>query len=486
MKASSKMVSRKVVWLTLFVQLISISIDALSSADSNITSLGCGKVKGCLFKPDDCTPFLNCEYFMSYAPFRDNNEGAVKIDLLAQSSRSGDQYVSVGFSDDQKMGNEPVTYCMYVETGAPRIGLGQNPGGHIRTVLSSSPQTQNQVRLLGSGLLNNHFWCTFLQKVAPTFSAPDLRNLDSDYHILLAAGGAIAAENTIGIHPTGSSTKGFPYISGSKVNLNRAFFTEIQTETRCVSVVTAKRLIKSHGILMLIGWWVYVAIAILWARYFHSLFPDGKLCGSPYWFFFHRTLNFIGVTLIAAAFICIFIAACGEWTNSDHAYNHSVLGMTASVCAFVQPLLSFVRCNPGHSKRFIFNWVHRIIGIAALGCACAAIWFATHFKETGLHYDDGYGHAPRGMIIFYYASLVAAFLLLEFFITLVERFRRDDAVADAAAATSNQMKMEPQRESSRGFFKTAIWNMLRLGILGLFVVIAIAVVITLACFIGLA
>ncbi len=88
----------------------------------------------------------------------------------------------------------------------------------------------------------------------------------------------------------------------------------------------------------------------------------------------HRGLNIIGVFTIAIGFICIFVAEKGEWEgpkvgkddfgNLDSGDYHILLGLTASIVAFLQPIISLFRCSPTDSKRPIFNWIHRFLGIS--------------------------------------------------------------------------------------------------------------------------
>uniref|UniRef100_A0A915KWY3 Cytochrome b561 domain-containing protein n=1 Tax=Romanomermis culicivorax TaxID=13658 RepID=A0A915KWY3_ROMCU len=273
-----------------------------------------------------------------------------------------------------------------------------------------------------------------------------------------------------------------------------------------------------RGILMIFGWWLFIASGILAARYLRTLWQDKKLFHSPIWFNtrlcspfltepygtefnrpnLHRGLNATGVLAVAAAFICIFIRSCGEWEDdTDPTYKHSVLGMTASVCAFVQPVFAMVRCHPGTSKRPIFNWAHRIIGFGGLCCACklhedtkagfhrsaAAIWYATFF-HYGLHSQDGYGLAPRVLIIIFYCTLIAVVLLFEFLITVCERlstkFNKISSNGGAQSSTpSNQFRIE-MAES-----KNNAWDYGRVGLLALYMLITAGIGIALACFIGI-
>ncbi|CDW58432.1 Cytochrom B561 domain containing protein [Trichuris trichiura] len=129
----------------------------------------------------------------------------------------------------------------------------------------------------------------------------------------------------------------------------------------------------------------------------------------------HRTLNIVAIFLIAVGFILIFIAEDGRWAGDEFPQGtHSILGMTASIGIFLQPIVAYFRCAPHDSKRVIFNWGHGLLGYLSWCCAAASIYMITYppfsynFKVT-----DQFGAAPLALMIILCVSFVLAILLLD-------------------------------------------------------------------------
>uniref|UniRef100_A0A914XA03 Cytochrome b561 domain-containing protein n=1 Tax=Plectus sambesii TaxID=2011161 RepID=A0A914XA03_9BILA len=88
----------------------------------------------------------------------------------------------------------------------------------------------------------------------------------------------------------------------------------------------------------------------------------------------HRTLNLIGVALIVAGFLCIFISENWTWKgpkvdggdkNWEASAIHSLVGLLCIILAWIQSLVTFVRPSPSSAIRRLFNWVHRSTGVVA-------------------------------------------------------------------------------------------------------------------------
>jgi len=151
---------------------------------------------------------------------------------------------------------------------------------------------------------------------------------------------------------------------------------------------------KAHGILMIIAWMFFVPNAIIVARYFKSLFPEKKLLGTKIWFTIHRPSMIFSVVITLVSFIVILTHLNWEWIKSDESLNfaHSIFGIFVICAAVIQVknlvllnikidygfkiikisikvFFTLLRCSPTHSKRYIFNWFHRITGISTFICA---------------------------------------------------------------------------------------------------------------------
>ncbi|XP_003372243.1 putative ferric-chelate reductase 1 [Trichinella spiralis] len=129
----------------------------------------------------------------------------------------------------------------------------------------------------------------------------------------------------------------------------------------------------------------------------------------------HMTLNTTGSLLIAVSFICVFIAENGKWTGKNFPKGtHAILGMTASIGAFLQPIMGIYRCTPKHKLRILFNCAHAILGYGSFICAAASIWCVTYPPFSyKLGVNEDYGIVPRSLIIIFWVIIVITAITLE-------------------------------------------------------------------------
>ena len=72
----------------------------------------------------------------------------------------------------------------------------------------------------------------------------------------------------------------------------------------------------------------------------------------------------ISLILSFISLILAFSAFDWEWASSS---GHSIFGMITLVFALIQILVGFMRCDKEHSKRFVFNHIHRLCGVLTFG-----------------------------------------------------------------------------------------------------------------------
>lgn len=78
----------------------------------------------------------------------------------------------------------------------------------------------------------------------------------------------------------------FPYISKEKIDITNEQ-NVISASTRFVLGIPRSQqyqMIKAHAILMLFGWWTFVATAMLIARFGKPLFANKLVFGTLLWF----------------------------------------------------------------------------------------------------------------------------------------------------------------------------------------------------------
>ncbi|XP_065648630.1 uncharacterized protein LOC124809018 isoform X2 [Hydra vulgaris] len=127
---------------------------------------------------------------------------------------------------------------------------------------------------------------------------------------------------------------------------------------------------KGHGILMTLAWLFFATCGIFMSRYMKP-FLKTKINDKDTWFRMHQL--FMSSTLICfvVGLILILVDLKGRW--SKNAGTHHILGLTAIILGLVQPCIALLRCAPDHKDRYIFNWVHRLIGMLAWFIAAIAV-----------------------------------------------------------------------------------------------------------------
>ena len=94
------------------------------------------------------------------------------------------------------------------------------------------------------------------------------------------------------------------------------------------------------------------------------------------------------LTIIAV--ILIFIEKKTEPLKMSNIKNnaHGLVGLIASILAFIQPFMAFFRPGPSSSKRKIFNYFHLSVGKVAMILSIAAIILITQLKSVKIDHDS--------------------------------------------------------------------------------------------------
>ncbi|XP_073213046.1 putative ferric-chelate reductase 1 isoform X2 [Lepidochelys kempii] len=171
-------------------------------------------------------------------------------------------------------------------------------------------------------------------------------NLDANYYIFLADGGA--SEGGL-IHKHHRQ----PLITNGMYN--------VTDSPKDVGGSRSPLLLKLHASLMFVAWMTTVSIGVIVARFFKPVWPH-SLFGKEIWFQVHRMLMLTTVLLTSIAFVLPFIYR-GGW--SKWAGFHPYLGCTVMALAIFQPLIAGFRPPPHAPRRQVFNWVHWSAGTTA-------------------------------------------------------------------------------------------------------------------------
>ena len=144
---------------------------------------------------------------------------------------------------------------------------------------------------------------------------------------------------------------------------------------------------NAHGVIMVTTWIVFASTGILFARYGRSMKFGSrrKLLGEAIWFQMHRLFACLTTVLTLLAFFFVLVYAKGTWVKSDEGleFAHSVIGGIVVSCALVQTWMALFRCSPDSSYRFIFNWLHRLLGSLSFFLSVPTIFtIAAHMEKN--------------------------------------------------------------------------------------------------------
>ncbi|XP_075688333.1 putative ferric-chelate reductase 1 [Rhinoderma darwinii] len=340
----------------------STSVSSSHPTSTYISSETCGSQKICLSKPSDCNPSksTNC-FFMSSAL---TDDGVYHFEMSGPSGG----YLSIGFSDDQLMGEDDIYICVINSNGQVEI---QHAYAERKTSPRVLPLSNVDVRMTSftSGVIQ----CSFTSRnqistQLPTYQARSSNNSDS-YYMFVAYGPV--DNGRIRFHGPGV------FSSDNKVDLS------------VTSNVTHRKhnmhiMVKTHGALMLIAWMTTESLGMILARYFKTA-AKTPILGKALWLQAHLVFMVLTVAATIVSFVLSFVEGKG-WTYD--ASTHAILGCIVMILAFIQPIISFFRPSPQSSQRYIFNWFHGINALVMKVLAVANLFLGLQFIDYRLGWMD--------------------------------------------------------------------------------------------------
>ncbi|KAF8353464.1 hypothetical protein PRIPAC_91482 [Pristionchus pacificus] len=274
----------------------------ISSFDTTM----CGIRKDCVFSPPGCL-LQQCAYFISFA----SADEWTTFEMATTNISRGTNYLAVGLSEDELMGEDPVTYCYFPEGGTPILNVGFNSGKSNKVADESmKPLILNNFMLLHSEHKENNIFCSFRQRIKPRIKHEMIAHLNNNYFILMARG-SISSPEKLGKHSLSPSSSDFPFISPTSFNITHFFssstlsFTEVSSTTSIpssisyLSVQSRLWMIKIHGVLMVIPWLSLIPSSIISARYLRNEWKCLSPGGVHLWFHpVTLSLDFLGDAVI--------------------------------------------------------------------------------------------------------------------------------------------------------------------------------------------
>ncbi|XP_037537957.1 putative ferric-chelate reductase 1 [Nematolebias whitei] len=317
------------------------------SSRKTISSANCGSTKVCFSQPSGCDPASSSScYFMSATSL---SGAALGYEMTGPSSG----YIAFGFSDDQTMGNDDIYIC----------GVGSNGQLSVQHAFSTGHTTPQTIALgnisdIVTSVQNGVISCSFTSM--NTISTQRTTGINQMYYILYAYG-----PSSNGVIQTHKNT----FASSAKMAVSNPQILQNADDE-------FPPIMQAHGSLMLIAWMTTSSLGMMVARYLKGMAKGKKLCGKDIWFVVHVTVMILTVVETSIAFILAFSHVQG-WAEGAH----SVMGCLVMILTLIQPTLALLRCGPQHPRRFLFNWSHAFIAVAAKGLGVAAIF-------TGLQMID--------------------------------------------------------------------------------------------------
>jgi hypothetical protein len=187
---------------------------------------------------------------------------------------------------------------------------------------------------------------------------------------------------------------------------------------------------------MIFTWLLFVSTGILIALYFKSAWPEKKICGKAVWFAIHRALMISVTILTITAFILILVYANGKWIpQSDQLrFAHSICGIIVICFAIIQPIMALFRCKPDGEYRFIFNYVHGIVGSTAFVLSIVAIYLALFIPLLNLTANKDWG-----ILVAYTCWLPIIFFIFWFIEFYFRKYKSNEVNLDSYDLGNNTL-----------------------------------------------
>ncbi|XP_013085501.2 putative ferric-chelate reductase 1 homolog isoform X1 [Biomphalaria glabrata] len=330
---------------------------------SEINFSECGETKGCLLYPATCSG-TDCVAAVTF--HYDTDSGNYQFELMSSNQQD---YVSLGFSDDNLMGKDEVVLCIS-KNGNLNIQHGWNPSYHYERKLT---RFLSQAEIRAS---DGRLQCRFM---LPRFSSVVTVNQEADvleyfnqtfdhserWYLQIAWGKVIPASDVISKHEES------PAVSYQKIDLKK---NEIFTGS------SYGYLVQAHAALMIVAWIFLTGIVTVISRHYRDWMPRTRWFGTKVWFQIHRALAIGVVSLTVIAFTCVFSQFGLEIRKSS--VPHSYVGLTVLTLVILQLIFGMLRPGPDDKVRVYFNWGHQILGQIIHLLAAVTMFLGFNMKQT--------------------------------------------------------------------------------------------------------
>ncbi|XP_065676937.1 uncharacterized protein LOC101241790 isoform X1 [Hydra vulgaris] len=349
----------------------------------------CGIHYNCFLQPDSCS--TNCIAAASFQYINDRK--IVQFQLWARSSQ---MWVGFGQRLPNELGNFMYKlqgqYCQGSSGNIPVFGSFN--GNKLAPATPGEPQWISEI--IGVTLLSaetkpdGSILCKFERSIS---NIADLYDMSLPLSVAIASGPSLKEKP--GYHSSYSKSETAIDFIKTRYNSSTNMSYSILVSN---NGITSSNMSKTHGVLMIIAWLIFVTSGIFISRYMKPQLTE-HVFGKECWFRLHQFCMVLSIILICCSMFIIVRHLNGWSQNPD---KHNWFGLAAVILCIFQPIFAFFRCNIDDKKRFIFTWVHRIVGILAWSVAVVAIMFG--MAKFGIGNE---------VVVAFFASIFIMFITLD-------------------------------------------------------------------------
>ncbi|XP_064605792.1 putative ferric-chelate reductase 1 homolog [Liolophura sinensis] len=173
---------------------------------------GCGTTKYCF---SDCQD-SSCGFLVSWRNSTEHENG-VEFEIAAPTGRSTNTWIAIGFSEDNKMGDDKVVECVSFRNDINVYTSYNTIDPRLDNVRNESPHPDDGVHQGNSSLVDGIMKCSFVV-VTQDFS---YFNLDEPFYLLFASGNTATFKNNKIVHKIEKGK--FPVVSKDKIDFVGAY-----------------------------------------------------------------------------------------------------------------------------------------------------------------------------------------------------------------------------------------------------------------------
>ncbi|KAL8591590.1 hypothetical protein ACOMHN_030476 [Nucella lapillus] len=317
----------------------------------------CGEDRGCFLYPRFCSHH-DCKAAVS---FRQDGAHHFRFELMARDAA----YVSVGLSQDEKMGEDETLSCT-AEGGILSVQHGFNPKLYNQRIV------RYQLSELHVNHSDGHIKCSFRRpRVTVTRyvnqSASELQyvtssyDLHEEYYLMLAWGTVKEGSDVMNKH------KELPPVTDGKVS-----FTSYVVHRGSALPIEA----RIHGSLMAVAWVLVAGVTTAISRYYKHWLSNRVFCGTSLWFQIHRAAA-ITVGVVTASSVVLMFVKIGGFTEE---HKHGILGLVVLSLSGIQIGAGLLRPERGSRYRSLFRWTHMVLGISSHILSAVAMYLALDIR----------------------------------------------------------------------------------------------------------